>query len=412
VSTITVVSVADAAGAVGYVLYGHDRERERVLLESGTTRAASLAMSMSNGGTTPAEFIARAERLARVNNREIQLYSYVQAFHPDEFDVNSQQDMDRIRDVAVKLTERMHSADYLIAVHADSAGGHGHAHILVMNHDNLTGKALQRYTSWRHGLHQLNDELMRDEGLNCLPNPMEPRPDWEERRFAFAEGGFERTLGDAIFTALADPRSVDRAAFEQVLGEHGITLAVTDRDGWSYKMRRADNGKLGRKKASTLTSEFTADGAQQIFDYQAKKEHIDGNPGHDQAERRGEAGYGDVGAVDVGAPRRRKTAHATDHSGESLEELHDGDGRGDVGATRSHVDLAAARASLDAVTRGRDDDPVARDREDPVRDRVDAHPITDSDAARRRERDAFRARFLRDDESDRDAARDDERSVG
>ena len=57
----------------------------------------------------------------------------------------------------------------------------------------------------------------------------------------------------------------DQAAFEAVLGEQGVTLAVTNRDGWSFKMRRIDNGKIGRKKASALTPDFTADAVTEIF---------------------------------------------------------------------------------------------------------------------------------------------------
>ena len=159
----------------------------------------------------------------------------------------------------------MHSADHLVVVHSDSAGGHGHAHILVMNNDNLTGKSLQRFTSWKRGLHQLNDELMREEGLRVLPDPAQPKPGWEQRREAFAAGGFEQTLGDAVLEALHDPRAVDQVAFEAVLGEHGVTLAVTNRDGWSFKMRRSDNGKIGRKKASALTPDFTADAVTEMF---------------------------------------------------------------------------------------------------------------------------------------------------
>lgn len=264
-STINVQSSKDAAASVAYVLYGNDKRFRERLCSRGQTRAAALALSMQNGSTSPAEFVERAQRLAKAMGRTNELYSYVLAFHPDEFDVTRRADMVRIRDIAVKLAGRMHSADYLVVVHADSAGGHGHAHILVMNHDNLTGKSLQRFTSWKRGLHQLNDELMREAGLRVLPDPAQPKPGWEQRREAFAAGGFEQTLGDAVFTALNDARAVDQVAFERLLGDHGVTLAVTNRDGWSFKMRRADNGRIGRKKASALTPEFTAEAATEIF---------------------------------------------------------------------------------------------------------------------------------------------------
>ena len=264
-SSINVQPSKDAAASVAYVLYGNDRAFRERLRSRGQTRAAALALSMQNGSASPAEFVARAQRLAKATGRTNELYSYVLAFSPDEFDVTNPADIGRIKAVAAKLAGRMHSADHLVVVHSDSAGGHGHAHILVLNHDNLTGKSLQRFTSWKRGLHQLNDELMREEGLRVLPDPAQPKPGWEQRREAFAAGGFEQTLGDTIFDALRDTRAVDQAAFEAVLGEQGVTLAVTNRDGWSFKMRRTDNGKIGRKKASALTPDFTADAVTEVF---------------------------------------------------------------------------------------------------------------------------------------------------
>ena len=318
-NTVNVRPSTNAAGAVGYILYGRDPEVRRELLRVGSTRAAAYAMSMVDDGSTPAEFIACAEAHAAAHGRTNQLQSYVLAFHPDEFDVTSQADLERIRDVAVELAERMHSADYMVAVHSDSAGGHGHAHILVINHDNLTGKSLQRYTSWKHGLRQLNDELMADEGLRVLPDPAEPKPDWELRREESAPGGFEQALGDKVYDALTDSRSTNREAFEHVLAERGVTLAVTNRDGWSYKMRRDDNGKLGRKKASALTPEFTAEGTQEIFDYHAQKGQAHGSAGQDQAGRRAAEDYGAPGELDLTARRQ----HAADREAdEHLSLIH------------------------------------------------------------------------------------------
>lgn len=406
-STITVRSSSDAAGAVSYVLYGHDREREMRLVEAGQTRAAAYALSMAGqGDATPADFIERAELLARVHGRAIQLYSYVLAFHPKEFDVSVQEDMERVRDIAVELTERMHSADYMVVVHDDSAAGHGHAHILALNHDNLTGKAIQRYTSWLHGLHQLNDELMLEKGLDVVPSVEEPKPGWGQRRFEFADDGFEKTLGDRIHAAVLDARSVDRASYERVLAESGITLTVTHRDGWSYKMRRHDNGKIGRRKASRLTPDFTAEALQQAFDYRATKGHSHVDPGRDQSRRRAAADFGDVGAIDIDAPRRRAAAHTTDGQSEGPDQLRQRAGRGDERTPGPAIDHAAIRAALGDARR-RDGEQADRDGEDAPRHRVDPHPLADSAAAERRDRDTLRARRVRDDDADPAAARDD-----
>ena len=300
-------------------------------------------MSMVDGGTTPSEFIACAEAHAAAHGRTYQLQSYVLAFHPDEFDVTSHADLERIRDVAVELAERMHSADYMVAVHSDSAGGRGHAPlILVINHDNLTGKSLQRYTSWKHGLRQFNDELMADEGLRVFPDPEEPKPDWELRREAFAPGGFEQVLGDKVYDALTDSRSTNREAFEHVLAGHGVTLAVTNRDGWSYKMRRDDNGKLGREKASALTPEFTAEGAQEIFDYHTQKGQAHGSAGQDQAVRRAAADYGDAGDLDLAARRRQAADRESHEDRRRPDRVREDHGRRAGDAAGSPVDLASS----------------------------------------------------------------------
>lgn len=404
-STITAQPSTTPEASVVYVCYG-TKQGQR----DGVNRAASFALSMADGGTTPEQFAVRAERLARAHGRKNALYNYVLAFHPDEFDVTDQADLDRVRDVAVKLTERMHSADYLVVVHADSAGGHAHAHILVINHDNLTGKSLQRYTSWKHGLRQLNDELMAEEGLRVLPDPEQPKPDWEQHREQFTDGGFEQLLGDKVLEALTDSRSVDRAGFEQVLAEHGVTLAVTHRDGWTYKMRRADNGRFGRKKASGLTPEFTAEGAQQIFDYHAQKGAAHGSTRPAQAGRRTAADYGDAGSVDLDGARRRAAAHDADEDRRRPDRVRESNGRA-AGHEADPVDLAAARARLNAARR-RDEEEAARDREDPRQHGRDAQRVEDREAAERRKREAVRSRLVLDDAEDREADHDDEQFGG
>ncbi|PCC45840.1 relaxase/mobilization nuclease domain-containing protein [Brevibacterium aurantiacum] len=410
-STINVRPSTSAAGSVGYVLYGRDRDREEELKSNGETRAASFAMKMAGGGSTPAEFVERAERVAEAHGRKNQLQSYVLAFHPDEFDVTKQEDLDRVRDVAVELVERMHSADYMVVVHKDSAGGHAHAHILVTNHDNLTGGSLQRYTSWKHGLRQLNDELMRDEGLSVLPAPEEPKPDWELRREAFASGGFEQVLGDKVAAALTDSRSVDREAFEQVLAEHGVTLAVTNRDGWSYKMRR-DNNKLGRKKASGLTPEFTAEGSQALFDHHKQKGQGHGAVGRREEERRAETDYGDSGGLDLAARRRRSADREADEDRRRPLGVREDHGRGAVEEVGPSVDLAAARAALDAAGRRRDEEQDRRDREDDRQRRAAAEQQRAREAARRIERDAIRTRSALDDAGDQRAVEEDSYGLG
>lgn len=396
-----------AVGSVVYVLWG------RGGAEGSPSRAASFALSVTGDEQTPEAFIKRAERLAEAHGRTNELYSYVLSFHPDEFDVTRQEDLDRVRDIAVEMTGRMHTADYLIVVHSDAAGGHAHAHILVINHDNITGRSLQRYTSWRHGLHQLNDRVMAEHGLAVLPDPTEPRPDWEQRRESFSPGGFEQVLGDRVYAALLDPRSTDREAFAEVLEEQGVTLAITARDGWSYKMRREDTGRIGRRKASRLTPEFTAEGAQVVLDYHyhQRQRELGGEQERERVRQAAPAGAG-AGAeggqraavdLDVEGRRRQAAARRAEDERREAERVPDHDGRGPRLEARPSIDLAGARARLDAAGQRRAERAAERDRADAEQRRRAAERERARAATRRVSRDATRPRGACDDAASQQA---------
>ena len=102
-------------------------------MKCGTNRAAAYASSMGS----PEEFIAYAEEMAAAHGRKYETYNLVLAGDPKVFDANRPEDLKNI-----------------------------------INHDDCTGKALKRNTSWTRGLRQLNDELLVKAGYE--PNA-EPR---------------------------------------------------------------------------------------------------------------------------------------------------------------------------------------------------------------------------------------------
>ena len=406
-ATVTIAGGVSARSGVMYALYGRGREyvehRKR-----GTNRAAAYASSMGS----PDEFIAYAEAQAAANSRRYETYNLVLAGDPKVFDVQNPDDLKKMLDLSVGLTEAAYSAEYLVVIHDDSKGEHVHGHIYVVNHDESTGKALKRNTSWSRGLHQLNDELLVEAGYDPNPDPQRPKPDWELRRDEFKPGGCEQVLGDHIYESLADPRSTNREAFEHVLAGHGVRLRVTDRDGWTYSMRRDDNGKWGRKKASVLTREFTTEGAQQIFDYHAQKGQAHGSAGQDQAGRRAAVDYGDAGGVELAPIRRRASAQEADEERRGPDRVREGVGRAAGPAPGAVVDLAAARAALDAAARRRDEEQAERDREDARRRRLAAEPQRSREAARRVVSAQVGPGRALDDEVDQRDAGDDEPEFG
>lgn len=398
-STVNVQPTTSARAAVTYALFGMS-DRHRRDLNAVPTRTEWYTCSMGK----PKALVARAEQI-RAIGRHNEMYTYTQNFSPEEFDVNNPEHIQRVHDLGVKLAKRMNSADFLVVTHTDSAGGHLHNHIYVVNHDNLTGKALSRCRSWTRGLRQVNDQLMRDEGCQVLPDPQQPKPDWDLRRSAFVEGGFEQKLGDIVVESLRDERSVDRESFEQVLAEHEVRLRVTDRDGWTYSMRRDDNGKWGRRKASSLCDEFTAKGVGEIFAF--RQQHMNTTQKgeqheHSRQDHAGTAGLGEISILDVEARRRRGSDTRADEVSQRYERLSQGDGRGADRSDQSgeRVDLAAARAALADAARRRDEEQVERDREDTSRSREAAELKRSSEAERWKHSDAIGSASTLDDEAD------------
>ena len=386
-----------ARSGVMYALYGRGAQY-LANVKRGTDRVAAYACSM---GSLEA-FIAYAEAQAAAHGRKYETYNLVLAGDPKVFDVNNPEDIQKVLDLSVGLTEAAFSAEYLIVAHDDALGGHAHCHIYVVNHDEITGKALKKNTSWVNGLHQLNDELLMLAGYPPNPSPAAPKPDWEQRREQFAPGGFEQELGDRVADALLDPRSIDREAFERVLDEHGVRLKVTDRDGWTYSMRREDNGKWGRKKASALTDEFTASGAQALFDHHKEK---DQNHGTDRPSgaavgpaRVGRVDFGDVELARL-APRRHRAPEDKPDADHRAPERAD---EGNLGA----VDLTGARATLDALARARREQ-ADRDRDDDEDDRADRQRRPGSQDVQRTGGAGVRSHGVVDDERDEEVDRRD-----
>jgi len=178
-------------------------------------------------------------------------------------------------------------------------------------------------------------------------------------------------------------------------------------------MRRKDSGKLGRRKASSLTPEFTSEGAQEIFEYHAKKmkhnPHVKGNSdGDSQADtgaRRTEHNYGDLARLDLETRQRRAASVQTHKAHLRSDSLHKEHRREHDSTAGEPVDLASRRAALDRVRR--DAEQAERDREDDRRRRRNAHRITTRDTPRRYDRTISRLSGLQLDTEDQQPAQDD-----
>ena len=110
-------------------------------------RGAAITCDVLGG---PGAFSRRARALAEVNRREVEVLHYRQSFSSEEFDPANPLDVQRVTDLGYLLAKRMHPhADALVVTHLDGKGGQPHNHILVINHDNETGKALSDFRTFK-----------------------------------------------------------------------------------------------------------------------------------------------------------------------------------------------------------------------------------------------------------------------
>jgi hypothetical protein len=286
-STTNVRSIANTRESVRYQLYGsRGSAKYAANVKAGTHRAAAISCDTAS----PEEFVRRAELLAEENGRKVEAQSVIQSFENTEFDPNDPDDVQKVNDLGYMLAKKLHpNSDCLVVTHTDGLGGHAHNHITVINHDNVTGRALsENKLHWQ--VAQVNDELMREQGCRVVEHTglsKDQRQVWEMRRDGAQVSDFDRDLGDRIQDALLDERAIDTASFRAVLEEKGVELREKTHTikasangtepehesvGWTYAAldETGPKPRVRRRKASSLSEEFTHDGAQEIFDY--KKE--------------------------------------------------------------------------------------------------------------------------------------------
>ena len=236
------------------------------------------------------DFVNIARGLTR--GRQVQAQTYIQSFPRDEFDKDSEADVERANGLGYELARFMHGDSVLVMVvtHIDGKSGCVHNHIVTINHDLETGHALTDYrVHWQ--VREANDELMRDEGLSTIPRREDT---WEANRERFEDGSFQRRIGDMVSEIMLDREDSDEF-FERLDGA-GIDLRVKQREdkktgevvtGWTYAAKLEGESRLRRCKASTLAKELTCEGVGSYFDHK-EAERVAQREKEDAARREAE----------------------------------------------------------------------------------------------------------------------------
>lgn len=362
-------------------------DTERYIRGKEDERGVAVTCDVPGG---PGAFARRAQALTQNTKRDVEALHYRQSFSDEEFDPKNSEDVQRVNDLGYQLAKRMHPrSDALVVTHTDGRGGKAHNHVLVINHDNKTGRALSDYRTFhdrkagnQRGVQSANDELMREHGLSVVKTLEHAPKDWELRREDFAEGGLDREMGDRMSAALADPRSVDKPNLERVIEEQNQQLgddgdrvprmrlhtAVSKRgknvgkETWTLYIedRRGESGRAERRKrTSAFSADFTPEGAQAFFDYhqQQKEQERERSARQAEAAERAERIAAaarqsrDHGDLDLDPRRRRGAEREARPTGRAAKEafgLREGHGRGTEQAHRSGVNLAAVSQHVTA----------------------------------------------------------------
>ena len=251
---------------------------------AGTDRAAVIRCDCGD----PFEFVDRAEQLRAAHGRKVESISLIQSFEKSELDPSSPEYQQLINDLGYLLAKALApNSDVLVITHTDSAGGHGHNHIKILNHDNVTGAALRR--DFRHfAVAEVNDDLMREHQLRVVERGSRDQTKyWEHVREGETITKFDLLLGDRLMAARLDGSWHDEDTWRHTLAAVGIEIKAESHTikasadgatpehesiGWTYRMlddTRVDEGikpRMRRRKASSIGHEFTHKAMQAEFE--------------------------------------------------------------------------------------------------------------------------------------------------
>lgn len=162
-----------------YVVYGSLKAAKEGQVRAEQVTAVS-AEGLRRDEWAGVDFIDEGNELLRPHNhRSNKCLTYIQSWPADEFDKNNPEHVQRAHDLGVETARRLApNSPFIVATHTDSAGGCVHNHIIILNHDYLTGKAAPKSAGNFHNVKRVNDELMAEVGMGV----MQPQGSWVKLR--------------------------------------------------------------------------------------------------------------------------------------------------------------------------------------------------------------------------------------
>ena len=189
-SVTKVNSVTSPMGLAMYAAYGRGEgavekiNRNDLMTFIGTNRANTAE---DWGIQAREDWLNSVAKQVTGRKRSVEAYHVIQSWSTDELDPNNPDDVEKAHAAGVELSQRLAPhAPVMVATQHDGRSGCVHNHIVLINADLETGKALPGNVHKLATVRYLNDQVMRDFGMQVL-NPPEMKTTREERK-AIAEG--------------------------------------------------------------------------------------------------------------------------------------------------------------------------------------------------------------------------------
>ena len=278
-STTSISVTKNLTGSINYVLYGTG-EKKKQYENDGTTRAVAVSCSVKGGVKS---FWKLGNDIKRKNSKIKNVgYNIIQSFNDKQFDYRNKKDARIVNGLGVELAHRLFpNSPVLIVTHNDGKGHKLHNHIIVLNYDLQTQKAIRKNRSIKI-VRAVNDKLMKENSLSTVQYGR----------------NFDKEVNNQFDLLLisnirdAQKSSTDFSQFSNLLKARGINISIKGHDstkkGLVYSMmdmtatrKNKKTGKVEshprprRRKASRLGKEFTFDVLQTQFILNRKKKEHD-----------------------------------------------------------------------------------------------------------------------------------------
>lgn len=117
----------------------------------------------------PKATVNSIREIIKNTSREVEGFTLIQSWSAEELSRDKEEDIERAFNAGQELAHRVApNSPAVVVTHVDGESGCVHNHIFLTNHDLETGKALRGAGRYSKHLQKVNDEVMREQGLQVV----------------------------------------------------------------------------------------------------------------------------------------------------------------------------------------------------------------------------------------------------